>query len=273
MGCRSNFQRNPPCSVRVGAPANFEPRLRQWRCGVGSFVFIAIVLATSLAPAQGLSPRRVGKPENIVSREEWGSKPDPIPPTRRHSPKWITIHHAGVLWTNSQKPEEFVRNMQAWGKRRPELEQPPRNTYWPDLPYHFLIAPDGRIFEGRPVEYEPESNTKFPLAGNLNVEMMGDFERQRPSLAQLQSVVQLTAWLVEEHGIHVENVRTHRDVAPGQTACPGRDFYRYFEDGTFLHWVGAALRGQRPAVEPGAPLGGDPPGPFELITETRPPAE
>src|SRR5207249_10377189 len=69
-------------------------------------------------------------------------------------------------------------------KRRPEVEKPPRNTYWPDLPYHFLIAPDGRIFEGRPVEYEPESNTDYSLAGNVGVELMGDFNRQRPSKAR-----------------------------------------------------------------------------------------
>src|SRR3954465_2266293 len=105
------------------------------------------------ATAQNQPPRPVPKPDKFVTREDWGSKPDPIPANRKHTPKWITIHHAGVLWTNSQDPADFVRNMQSWGKRRPEGEKPPRNPYWPALPYHFLIAPDGRIFEGRPVEY------------------------------------------------------------------------------------------------------------------------
>src|SRR5690348_13400008 len=110
--------------------------------------------------------RTVAKPKKLVTRTEWGSKPDAIPDSRRHSPKWITLHHAGVLWTNSQDPVDFVRHMQEWGKKRPQLEKPPMDTYWPDLPYHYLIARDGRIFEGRPVEYEPESNTKYSLAGN-----------------------------------------------------------------------------------------------------------
>src|SRR5262249_21293452 len=152
-------------------------------------------------------------------------------------PKWITIHHAGVLWTNNRDAARFVRDMQSWGKRRPGLEKPPRNTYWPDLPYHFLIAPDGRIFEGRPVEYEPESNTKYPLAGNIGVEMMGDFNRQRPSKAQLESCARLTAWLMQEHKIDANHVRTHRDAAPGQTNCPGRDFLRYIDDGTLRKWT------------------------------------
>jgi hypothetical protein len=172
-----------------------------------------------------------------------------------------------VLWTNSQEPEQFLRNMQAWGKRRPEVEQPPRNTYWPDLAYHFLIAPDGRIFEGRPLEYEPESNTKYDLAGNISVEMMGDFTRQRPSPAQLESCVRLTAWLMQELHIAIAEVRTHRDAAPGQTECPGADMYRYFEDGQFRKWLAAIARGEHPRIDPGPPL---PAGPTEVIADTRP---
>lgn len=227
----------------------------------------AIVLAIA-QPGSAQSPgdaSGIPKPD-IVTRDQWGSTPDPIPDSRRHTPKYVTIHHAGVLWTNSQEPEAFLRNMQAWGKRRPEIEQPPRNTYWPDLAYHFLIAPDGRIFEGRPLEYEPESNTAYDLAGNVGVELMGDFGRQRPSREQLASLVRLTAWLMQELQIGMAEVRTHRDAAPGQTECPGADLYRYFEDGQFRQWLAAAARGEDVRVEPGAPLEG---GPTEVITETR----
>jgi hypothetical protein len=212
---------------------------------------------------------RVPRPEQIVSREEWGSKPDPIPESRRHTPRMITLHHAGVLWTNSVKPEEFVRNMQAWGKKRPEIEQPPRNTFWPDLPYHFLIAPDGRIFEGRPLEYEPDTNTKYDIAGHLGVEMVGDFDRQRPSVEQLTSAAQITAWLMQEFEIPIDQVRTHRDVAPGQTGCPGRDFYRYMLDGQFRKWIRTVQAGEKLRIDPGPPLPAEPPGPTELVTETR----
>lgn len=211
---------------------------------------------------------KVPKPKNIVTREQWGSKADPIPDSRRHTPEWITIHHAGVLWTNTVEPAQFIRNMQSWGKRRPEIEQPPRNTYWPDLAYHFMIAPDGKIYEARPIEFEPESNTKYDLAGNIGVEMMGNFDKQRPSRAQLKSVVELTAWLMDEHGIDINHVRTHRDAAPRQTGCPGRDFYRYFEDGKFKKWVTAVMSGKQPKINPGPPL---PKGPTVLVTDTRKP--
>jgi hypothetical protein len=223
--------------------------------------------------AEEAAPQPVRRPERLVLRADWGSQPDPIPDSRKHTPRWLTIHHAGVLWTNSQDPAQSVRNLQAYGKKRPQLEKPPRNTYWPDLPYHFLVAPDGRIFEGRDVAYEPESNTAYSLAGNLGIEMMGDFERQRPSPAQLESVARLTAWLMQEHRIDIEHVRTHRDAAPGQTTCPGRDFFRYILDGRFRKWVATVQAGQELKVDPGPPLPAEPPGPTEVITDTRPPAK
>jgi hypothetical protein len=235
-------------------------------------LLLASVLVGGAAPPRPVSPPKsiVPKPPKIVTRLEWGSKPDPIPEGRKQTPRFITIHHAGVLWTNSKDPAQFVRDMQAWGKKRPQIEKPPRDTFWPDLPYHFLIAPDGRIFEGRPIEYEPESNTKYPLAGNIGVEMMGDFNKQRPSKAQLESAVRLTAWLMQEQKIPADRVRTHKDAAPNQTSCPGSDFYRYMEDGQFKKWCETLLRGEPLQLDPGPPLKN---GPTEVITETKPPVK
>lgn len=216
--------------------------------------FLGLTLACAAPPlgaAAAIAARDLKPP--IVTREEWGSRPGPIPASRRQTPAWVTIHHAGEVWRGGD-PADFVRRMQRWGQNRPAIEKPPRDTYWPDLPYHYLIAPDGRIFEGRPVEYEPESNTLYPLNGNVGVELMGDFNHQRPSLAQLRSAVKLTAWLSAAHGIAPARVRTHQDAAPGQTDCPGKDFRRHMSDGRFLSWVREALDGLEPSIAPGPPL-------------------
>ncbi|TWT47409.1 peptidoglycan recognition protein family protein [Botrimarina hoheduenensis] len=206
----------------------------------------------------------VPRPPRFVTAEEWGSQPDPIGDDRRHTPRYVTLHHAGVVWTPDRDPVTFLRNLQAWGKRRPELEPPPRNTYWPDLPYHFLIASDGQIFAGRPVIYEPESNTQYELAGHLGVELMGNFEEQRPSQPQVESAVRLVAWLLAEHGLPVSAISTHAKVAAGQTSCPGRDFARYLEGepAPFPEWVAQVLQGQTPQIELGPPLEG---GPTQVI--------
>jgi hypothetical protein len=191
----------------------------------------------------------------IVPAEQWGSAPQPIPDSRKQTPQWITIHHAGVLWEAKTTPDQFVKNMQTWGQK---------DKNWPDLPYHFLIAPDGRIFEGRAIIFEPESNTKYPLNGNIGVEMMGNFEAQRPSVPQLEACVALVAWLSQEYDIKLDHIRGHNDAAPGQTSCPGRDFYRYLQDGQFRAWVSETMRGKRPAVKSGPPL---PNGPTTNISE------
>src|SRR4030095_15099118 len=91
-------------------------------------------------------------------------------------------------------------------------------------PYHFLIAPDGRIFEARSMEYEPESNTKYDLQGHIGIELMGNFETQRPSKAQVESCVKLAAWVCQEKKIDPTQIAGHKDRAKNQTVCPGKDF-------------------------------------------------
>lgn len=187
---------------------------------------------------------KVAKPET-VTREQWKSEPQPIPDSRKHTPKFITIHHAGTEWKVGADPAQVVRNVQKYGQKEKN---------WPDLPYHFMIAPDGRIFEARPIEYEPESNTKYDLQGHIGVELMGNFEVQRPSVAQLKATVNLVAWLCQDLKIDPSQIAGHRDRAQKQTVCPGKDFYRYLDDGTFVGWVKQTLAGEKPDVKPGEPL-------------------
>ncbi len=212
-----------------------------------------VAIAADKAPAAA----RVEKPP-LVSAKEWGSEPQPIPAERKHTPKYITIHHAGVLQRSTTDPAKFVKNMQAWGQR---------DKKWPDLAYHFLIAPDGRIFEGRDIAYEGETNTKYPLRDQVQVELMGDFTKQRISPAQLQSLVKLTTWLCQEYEINPILMGGHNDRAPRQTSCPGTDLYRYIEAGQLTKWVAALLAGkpaevkERPALPDGPTIYvGDPAG-------------
>jgi len=208
-----------------------------------------------------IEKKPVEKPP-IVAAGAWGSKPQPIDDSRKHAPQWITIHHAGEMWLAKKTPDQYVRDMQAWGQRE---------KHWPDLPYHFLIAPDGRIFEGRPLIYEPDTNTKYVLAGNIGVEMMGNFERQRPSPQQIESCAKLVAWLCENQNIAVDHIRGHKDAAPNQTDCPGKDFYRYLQSGEFKQWVTDILDGKAPRINPGPPLEGGPTGMIPVSAPTTKP--
>ena len=212
-------------------------------------------------PAATQPAAKVSKPP-IVTRAQWGSQSQPIEDSRKHTPKFVTLHHGGTLWKPGTDPAKFVRGVQAYGQRE---------KHWPDLPYHFMIAPDGRIFEGRPIEYEPQSNTNYPLQGHIGVELMGNFEEQRPSVAQLKSTVALAAWLCQDLHIDPSQIAGHKDRAEKQTVCPGKDFYRYLQDGEFVGWVKETLAGKTPDVKPGEALPG---GPTVIIdTPTTQPAK
>lgn len=201
-------------------------------------------------------PGTVARPVT-VSAEEWGSTPQPIPEERRHVPEFVTIHHAGVLWKAGDEGAAKLRGLQAFGQRE---------KGWPDLPYHYLITPDGTIYEGRPIEYEPETNTSYDVTGHLGVQLYGNFEEQRVSPAQMESLVRLTAWLLEEFNIDPETIGGHNDRPGVVTVCPGRDLARYLDDGSLMSWVESVRWGNELNIELGAPLEG---GPTEMIPDAE----
>lgn len=188
----------------------------------------------------------------MVTAEEWGSEPDEFPAEYIHTPKAIIIHHTGVVWKEGQDPKKSVKNLQTWGAAE---------KGWHDVPYHFMIAPDGTILEGRSLKYRPDTNTEFDTTGYINVEVMGNFEEQRVSAAQLQSAALICAWLSDEYNMNPQEIKGHKDVS-AITVCPGKDLFRYMHEGPFEEWVEIARLGKLPAVELLAPM---PDGPTAMI--------
>jgi len=52
---------------------------------------------------------------------------------------------------------------------------------WTDIPYHFLIAPDGTIYEGKSVYTVGETATEYDPTGHLLITCLGNLEVQEPS--------------------------------------------------------------------------------------------
>lgn len=170
----------------------------------------------------------------IVPASTWGSKPGDFPESMAQIPDRIVLHHAGVSWNRGSDPAQKLRDLQSWGIRE---------KGWIDVPYHYLITPDGQIFEGRDWHYQPDSNTSYSLKGVLNVELFGNFETDLVSSQQLNSLVQLLAYLCQTHGLEPARITSHRLMAPGQTVCPGRDLQRYLA-GPLPVWTVQAIHGQ-----------------------------
>ena len=145
-----------------------------------------------------------------------------------HKITTITLHHSGdpKPMTLEDDPLPKLRALQEWGMKEKN---------WWDVPYHFLIAPDGTIFEGRDYRYIGETNTKYDPEGHFLIDVMGNFELQEPNDAQLEAIMDLMAWAVAAHDIPLDRIFGHSDFAT--TACPGKNLKPYLKDGTFVKGI------------------------------------
>jgi len=99
---------------------------------------------------------------------------------------------------------------------------------WGDIAYHYLIGSDGRVFEGRNVDFQGDSGTSYDLNGRLLICVLGDFRKQLPSEAALKALVEWTAASLHEHALTTEDLATHRMVAA--TDCPGDRLQQWFDE-------------------------------------------
>lgn len=167
----------------------------------------------------------------IRDRSAWQAAP-PLP-YKTHTPVRITVHHEGTALTVKDDAALKINRIQRWGMG------PDRN--WKDIPYHFLIAPDGTIFAGRDVYTVGETNTEYDPTGHLLICCLGNLDKNEVPAAQLQSLVRLIAWSSRTYKIPLSTLATHRDHSK-QTTCPGQYLYRYFSNGYVLREVKKVLR-------------------------------
>jgi len=170
-------------------------------------------------------------PPEIVSATRWGATPANEALARRHVISHITLHHQGLAFPRGKDPQQYLRDLQSWSRK---------SKQWIDVPYHYVIDLDGLIYEGRDIRFAGDTNTAYDPAGHALIEVVGNFEEVEPNPAQLAAVADLMALLVRRYGVPVENIRGHRDVAPG-TECPGKNLYRYLENGFFHSEVRARM--------------------------------
>jgi hypothetical protein len=186
----------------------------------------------------------------------------------------VSVHHTAVdRLRGDGTPEAELRIIQHDHR---DLRQ------WGDVAYHFLIAPDGRIFAGRPTEFAPDSGTRYltekqwrenpihtpelaardpvnfalggtsyapdsttgrrpgHVTGHITICILGNFMEAEPTDAAKQSFVTLAAHLLDKHGLGIDDVWLHREVA--STLCPGDALY---------HWLRNYPAGERYALGEG----------------------
>jgi len=90
---------------------------------------------------------------------------------------------------------------------------------WAGIGYNFLVRKDGKIYEGRPIDYVPAHTTGFNTC-SIGICFEGNFEVETMSEEQKQAGKELVAYLKEKHNISL--VQRHKDV--NSTSCPGQNF-------------------------------------------------
>lgn len=190
-------------------------------------------LATLLLPLALILSGCASTPRapEIVTVESWGgtTAATAAPPQRISR---ITLHHQGEIWQAGADVQAYLRRLQQWSRL---------TKRWADIPYHYVIAQDGRIYAARPIAQAGDTNTEYDPRGHALVMLVGNFEEQQPTPAQLASAVELTAWLAQTNGLGLDAIASHKDFSQ-QTVCPGKNFYAYLESGWFKAEVGKRLR-------------------------------
>lgn len=168
---------------------------------------------------------------SINPRTAWNAS-DPKP-FANQVPERITIHHEGTKFEKSDDAPKHIKNVQTWGMGK--------DRNWADIPYHFLIDPNGNVYEGRNVFTTGETNTEYDPTGHLLISLFGNFEVQEVSTEQLEALIKLTAYCCKKYDISPETIASHRDYSE-QTDCPGKNLYfNYIKNGYLKEKVKAIL--------------------------------
>ncbi len=145
----------------------------------------------------------------------------------------VTLHHTGSAepLQPHEDPVQKLRGLQSWGATA-------RN--WWDVPYHYLLDLEGRVYEGRDWHFMGETNTTYNPQGHFLISVIGNYERQEATPAQLAAIADLMAWAVREFDLPLDRIGGHYNYA--KSGCPGQHLRKYLEDGTLRGMVAARIR-------------------------------
>ncbi len=188
------------------------------------FLGFVVLFMSSCATSKSTSPQEEAQLE-MVTRADWGWVPltDTIP---THEIKYITIHHGGEDFPEDKDVIKYLIGLQSWSRSDKD---------WIDNPYHYMIDLRGKIYEARPIDYPGDTNTDYDVRGHALICVMGNYENQKLSETQFEQLALLTATLADQYGVTNDLIKSHKDYT--ETLCPGKDIYRYLEDGSLIRRI------------------------------------
>ena len=174
-----------------------------------------LVIALAFIAAESVQAQ---KAPPIISRADWKAN-KPVSEGKKHKIEFITIHHTATKMRPDLSIETKLKNLQAFSQRDDKLASGKLKPAWFDVPYHYYIAVDGKIAQGREIEYAGDTNTAYDPAGHALIVLEGSFGTDEPNAAQLESLRAMVKWLAKKYKVSGEKIKGHKDYA--DTACPG----------------------------------------------------
>ena len=122
--------------------------------------------------------------------------------------RYLTVHHSATREGNAKSFDRNHRRRRMGG-----------------LFYHFVIgngtgSRDGEVEVGWRWRKQAEVNRPY----DIQICLVGDFNKQRVSEAQFDSLVNLIRILRRHYNIPISHVRRHKDIRGKTTECPGSRF-------------------------------------------------
>ena len=201
---------------------------------------------SNLAPVASLTSVEVAPGLRIHPRDDWGADLPPRGPIAPETVKFLLVHHTASS-NDAPDPRAIIRQTYAF-------HTGPQKR-WSDICYHFMIGPDGSIWETR------AGSLAGPVVADATggnqgyaqlVCLIGDFSSRAPTRPAQESLMRLLLHLADRYGIDTDPAATttfvsrgsdkfragttvttstisgHRDVT--YTACPGDDGYALLGD-------------------------------------------
>jgi hypothetical protein len=137
-------------------------------------------------------------------------------------PYRITVHHSSdiVLPDGTRETGDAVSLLRF--VEESHIKGIGKNEPFACIGYHFIIATDGTVYEGRPLQFQGAHATGDNNIGNIGICLLGDFDKHQVPAVQRQRLIEVLDRLCRTYAITPSptTVLCHKDFKP--TDCPGR---------------------------------------------------
>jgi archaellum component FlaC len=148
---------------------------------------------------------------------------------RKGSLLGICVHHSVYKPANNMAELKAQASLfNTWHKKKSWAEATKGTGNYPYISYHYLIATNGDLLKvtyEKYVKYHAGDNFREDLSFNLHglgVCLTGNYETDKPTEAQMRTLVNLIRDVEKRYGINAR-IRGHKETSQTATACPGKN--------------------------------------------------